>query len=322
MPFFESVRLALSRHPVGVHDLAAGASPSVLKALAERLPTLAAADFREFLSMWNGGSMFHESLVLRPAAQIEALPSGHFLIGESSDGTLWLDRDGRVLCVDPEEPDPILAGQHFADWIDVVMAREALLLDRDGEFRDVFEEEDGVLRAEVRRKRAQIGRKRDPEASLFLLELAELALEDGDDGKARELLEGAVSSGGPAGPAWELLAALQRQAGDELAAHESYLRAAQSALSNPLRAMRFLEAAQLAPTKAAALVEAATKADPDLADRLLTQVRESLADQQIDEAKQLVAKLQLLSGRLVPASSSELARIERDLRSRDALRVI
>ena len=44
--------------------------------------------------------------------------------------------------------------------------------------------------------------------------------------------------------------------------------------------------------------------------------------QQIDEAKQLVAKLQLLSGRLVPASSSELARIERDLRSRDALRVI
>ena len=132
----------------------------------------------------------------------------------------------------------MLAGQHFADWIDVVMAREALLLDRDGEFRDVFEEEDGCCEP----KCDASGPKSDANAirkRRFLLELAELALEDGDDGKARELLEGAVSSGGPAGPAWELLAALQRQAGDELAAHESYLRAAQSALSNPLRAMRF-----------------------------------------------------------------------------------
>lgn len=322
MPFFESVRLALSRHPVGVHDLAASASPQALAELTARLPSQAFADLREFLSTWNGGSMFHESLVLRPAPMIERLSSGHFLLGESSDGTLWLDDQGRVLVVDAEEPDPLVAGSDFATWIDVVMAREALLLDRDGEFRDVFEEEDGVLRTEVRRKRALIGRKHDPQASLYLLEQAELALEEDDDGKARQLLEGAVSLPGPQGPAWELLAALQRQAGEEDAAQQSYRRAAEDAQSGHLRAMRLLEAAQLAPSDAVELCAAATEADPTLAEQLLVQVRDRLAAQEIDEAKQLLSKLQLLSGRLPVTSAQELERIERDLRTRNALRVI
>ncbi len=322
MAFFESVRLALSRHPVGVHDLASGASPSTLNALLVRLPALRSAEFFDFLSTWNGGSMFHESLCLRSAEDVAQVSTGQFLIGESSDGTLWLDEQGRVLVVDAEEPDPLSAGSDFATWLDVVMAREALLLDRDGEFRDVFEEEDGVLQPEIRRKRAQLGRKRDAQATLYPVELAELALEAGDDDKARSLLGDAVSLSGPLGPAWELLGALERQAGDKEAAHASYLRAAQASVSGSLRAMRLLEAAELAPSAAASLVAAATDSDPGLADRLLSQVRERLLSHEVDEAKQLLAKLHLLIGRLPVGSSTELERIERDLRARDALRVI
>jgi hypothetical protein len=65
-------------------------------------------------------------------------------------------------------------------------------------------------------------------------------------------------------------------------------------------------------------------ADPDLASRLLTQARERLAAHDVEEARQIQNKLQLLvSHRHLPDDvEPELERIEKDLRSRDALRVL
>jgi len=323
MPFFEPVRLALSHHPVGVHDLGPSASESELAAVEQRI-SLLPSDYREFLTTWNGGSLFHESVVLLPVDQVRRVDGKSLLIGECSDGLLWLDSQGRVLVVDEDAPDPLIAGTSFATWIDVVVGREALLLDRDGEFRDVFDEEDGVLRVEVRRKRAMLGRKRDRGASLYPLELAELALEEGDDQKAQMLLSEAVQSDPHAGPAWELLAALYRQAGDSQQAHDACLRAAAATPSGTLRAMRLLEAAELSPLHAAALVESAVAAAPEMGARLLEQVRERLTDHDTDEAKRLLSKLRLIAShqRLPLSTEAEVERVERDLRSRDALRVL
>ncbi|MBL8635739.1 MAG: hypothetical protein JNM40_21110 [Myxococcales bacterium] len=324
MSFFESVRLALARHPVGVHCLAPSAAASELASAEQRVGTFPSDDYREFLSTWNGGAMFHESLTLLPASSLSRLSPERIQIGECSDGQIFLDGQGRVRVMDEEEPDPLTAGSDFSTWIDVVMAREALLIDRDGEFRDVFDEEDGVLKTEVRRKRAQLGRKRDRGASLYPLELAELALEDGDDEQALQLLSEAVEHDPQAGPAWELLAALYRQSEELELAHDAYLRAASATPSETLRAMRLLEAAQLQPLHAQALVEAATMADPGLPERLLTQAREHLTKHDVEEAKQLQAKLQLLAThqRLPSDVTPEVERIEKDLRSRDALRVL
>lgn len=324
MSFFESVRLALARHPVGVHSLNQAATAAELVSAEQRVGIFPSDDYREFLSTWNGGSMFHESLTLCPATALVRRSPDRLLIGECSDGLLFLDGQGRVRVMDEEEPDPLTVGSDFATWLDVVMAREALLIDRDGEFRDVFDEEDGVLKLEVRRKRAQLGRKRDRGAALYSLELAELALEDGDDEQAKLLLTESVERDPQTGPAWELLAALYRQAGELELAHDAYLRAASATPSETLRAMRLLEAAQLQPIHAPALVEAAAMADPDLASRLLTQARERLAAHDVEEARQIQNKLQLLvSHRQLPDDvEPELERIEKDLRSRDALRVL
>lgn len=324
MSFFESVRLALARHPVGVHSLASPATAADLASAEQRVGTLPCDDYREFLTTWNGGSMFHESLTLFPASSLFRPSPERLQIGECSDGQIFLDGQGRVRVMDEEEPDPLTAGSDFATWMDVVMAREALLIDRDGEFRDVFDEEDGVLKTEVRRKRAQLGRKRDRGASLYPLELAELALEDGDDEQAKQLLTEAVERDPQAGPAWELLAALYRQSSELDVAHDAYLRAASATPSVTLRAMRLVEAAQLQPLHAHALVEAATLADPGLPSRLLAQARDHLTNHDVEEAKQLQAKLQLLAThqRLPSDVTPEVERIEKDLRSRDALRVL
>jgi hypothetical protein len=74
MSFFESVRLALARHPVGVHVLSSSASePELLTAEARLSRRLPSPQYREFLLTWNGGSMFHESLVLLPAEQVRVV---------------------------------------------------------------------------------------------------------------------------------------------------------------------------------------------------------------------------------------------------------
>lgn len=149
MSFFESVRLALARHPVGVHSLNQAATAAELVSAEQRVGIFPSDDYREFLSTWNGGSMFHESITLCPATALVRRSPDRLLIGECSDGLLFLDAQGRVRVMDEEEPDPLTVGSDFATWLDVVMAREALLIDRDGEFRDVFDEEDGVDRKSV-----------------------------------------------------------------------------------------------------------------------------------------------------------------------------
>ena len=338
--FFESLRTALGRYSVGVHEAAAATTEAALKSAERRVGLSLPASYRDFLLSWNGVALFHEAQTLFPLEELRRAETpkerGQLLVvGETPEGSLWLDPAGRIFLVDEAQPDPLLTAKDVAAWLDATLAREALLVDREGEFRDVFsDDEEAVLQPEIRRKRARLGMKLDPGSALYALELAELFCEEGETAEAKELL-GRVTELDPlAGPAWELLAALRRQDGDPAEAaqaEEASLRAAASTWDPFLRASRLLDAAEVGPARAQEHAQAAGVADPDHGEQLLTQARRLLGEGSIEEARRLVDRLRLLCSASVEGERPDegaaevqagLVRLERDLRSRDALRVI
>lgn len=334
MPFYESLRTALARSAAFVHTVEAPAKPAELKAAAARLGRPLPASYADFLGSFNGVTLFHESIVLYPIAAVQPVGPAerHLHIGETAEGALWLDAAGRLRLVDESAPDPIVCGSEIERWLDATLGRESLVLDRDGEFREVFEEDGESLSAVVRRKRAQVGAKRDPGAALYLLEQAELLTEDMDLDGARLLLQKAVALDAQAGPAWELLSALLHKLGQLPAAEHAAVQAAAATLDPYLRASRLLDAAELvaqAPARAAEHAAAAAAADPEHGQRLFEQAQELIEQggRHHDEARRVVGRLQLLiahaadgTGAAPPAA--ELAQLERELRTRGALRVL
>lgn len=265
--------------------------------------------------------LFHETIRLRAARNIEATQTGALWFGELLDGSVWLDAHGRVLQIDPVTCDPLVAGNRFGTWLETTLCREAMLFDPDGDFSDVFDN-DGELVARVRKKRALAGRKRDLDASLYPFELAKLSLSQGDAGMAQQWLWESVSKDPLAGSAWELLASLQKQSGDSRAAFESLLHAAEAALSKTLRANRLVDAADLVPSQAATLFAAAGAADPSLGGRLLALLRQAIAENDLSEARHQLARIEYLSDRLTPAQTTEISLLAKKLKARDALRVV
>lgn len=335
--FFESLRTALGRYSVGVHEAAAAATEARIKSAERLIGQALPASYRDFLRSWNGVALFHEAHTLFPIEELrvaEAAPARGplFVVGETPEGSLWLDPAGRIFLVDEAQPDPLLMAKDVAAWLDATLAREALLVDREGEFRDVFsDDEEAVLQPEIRRKRARLGMKLDPGSALYPLELAELLCEEGETAEAQELLGRATELDPQAGPAWELLAALRRQDGDAAGAEEASLRAASATWDPFLRASRLLDAAEVSSARAREHAQAARAADPDHGEQLLTQARRLLGEGSIDEARRLVDRLRLYcsapgAGEHPDEGAAEvqagLQRLERDLRSRDALRVI
>lgn len=339
--FFESLRTALGRYAVGVHEAGTAATEARIKSAERRVGFALPASYRDFLLSWNGVALFHEAQTLFPLEELRKVEPGNgpgpghearLVVGETPEGSLWLDPAGRIFLVDEAQPDPLLMANDVAAWLDATLSREALLVDREGEFRDVFsDDEEAVLQPEVRRKRARLGMKLDPGSALYPLELAELLCEEGETAEAQELLGRATELDPKAGPAWELLAALRRQDGDAAGAIEASLRAAASTWDPFLRASRLLDAAELDPDRARQHAQAARAVDPDHGEQLLTQARRLLGEGAIDEARRLVDRLRLLCS--APGESERpdegaaevqagLLRLERDLRSRDALRVI
>jgi tetratricopeptide (TPR) repeat protein len=325
MPFFESLRTALSRYAAFVHTANLPASPAQLAAASARLPWPLPSSYADFLGSWNGVTLFHEALSLCPVDEVQAVgPGDRFLrVGESPDGELWLDPRGRLRSIDEVAPDPMVSGSDIEHWLDATLAREALLFDREGEFRDVFEEDGEALSAPVRRKRALAGARHDPEAALYPYEQAEILCEEADLDGARQLLQQAVTIDPEAGPAWELLGGVLQKLGQTAAAEHAALQAAAATWDPYLRAARLLDAAELVPERAATHAAAAALADPGHADQLLTQAREQLAHEgDHQEAQRLVQRAQLLITHGKGESPAELAQLLRELRTRSALRVL
>ena len=106
-------------------------------------------------------------------------------IGEWPEGALELGADGRVRSRD-DEGATIVVGSTLEQFLAAVMAREGFLVERDGEFKDVFDEEDVDER--VRDKQTRAALKIDPDAAAWHLEAAERAFDDGDEAAAEAAL--------------------------------------------------------------------------------------------------------------------------------------
>lgn len=335
MAFFEALRAAASRYAAGVHFLGSPASARSLQALAGRLPWPLPTAYRDFLSSFDGVTLFLEAQILFPCAEIrvvEGVPEGrsYLHIGDTADGALWLDRDGRISLADDSAPDPIVVGSQIEAFLEATLAREALIVDRDGEFREVFIGDD-ELELGVRKKRAKAGQRHDPGAAQALLEQAEIAYEEGDVEAAQAALKQAVILDPMAGPAWGLLAALYQAAGQPAGAEHAALQAAAATWHGPLRASRLLQAARACPSRASEHARAAWQADAQLAERLLVEGQAALDDAELTEARHIVDQLQLLLAAaselatdtaLVSQAQHRLAALEKQVRTRGALHVI
>lgn len=327
MAFYESLHEALSRYAAGVHEAAPPAGADAVRRVAVALGSIPTS-YLEFLRAFDGARLFLESVILYGAAELRPGPAGQVYVGEVEHGSLCMDEAGVLRLVDEDAPDPLVAGSTLERWLDATVAREGLLIDRSGEFRDVFDEE-GELTPAVRRKRAAAGKRRDPGAALPLLEEAELLLEEGQGAEAQAALEAALSLDPVAGPCLELLAALHRDAGRDAEAEALFVRAAMATPHPPLRASRLLDAALLSRERRGEHAAAAWRADPDHGLSLLGEARAALAAGDGAEADGLMRRLGPLMDALsaAPAATATRARTEHEalvgqLRIRQALRVV
>lgn len=149
----------LERYPEGVHRLG---DPAYI--LDSELPAGLADVYRCF----DGGDLFHESLILVPSSSVRvAVPSGDlgvdlFWVGEVSGDELWVDRSGGVWRREAAGG-PILAeATAFDRWLSGYVDAEALIFDPQGEFRDGVFGEGGEIEPAVAidRERAMLRRDR------------------------------------------------------------------------------------------------------------------------------------------------------------------
>jgi hypothetical protein len=232
MAFFDRFRVELGKYADGVHDLGEPVDEARLR--GKTLP----GQLADFYRSWDGARLFADTIVIVPVGAFDGVT-----LGEWPDGALEIDGDGRVRARD-EDGAAIVVGSTLEKFLAAAMAREGLLVDREGEFRDVFDEDDIDERVADKQTRAAL--KLDPGAAAWHLEAAERAFADGDDAAAEAGLARAVALDEGAGDAWALLGALQRRSGRLPAAAASFARAYEAIGAGGVRAERAGEAARAA----------------------------------------------------------------------------
>ncbi|MEO6951439.1 MAG: hypothetical protein ABI321_06480 [Polyangia bacterium] len=176
--FLARLREALTRYATGVHDVGDAADTATIAAVERRLSIVLPESMTEVYRFANGMWLFDDVVRLLPLDDVEAR-DGSLRYGVTDGISLWVDAEGRAYELD-DDGDRVLVAVSIEEDLLARIAREGLLIDDDGEWRDVFGP-DGELLPAVQRKRNEIARKRAPTSARWLLEAAELALEiDGD----------------------------------------------------------------------------------------------------------------------------------------------
>jgi tetratricopeptide (TPR) repeat protein len=318
MAFFERFRADVRRYAEGVHDFGPPLGEAALRRAETRLGRRLPPGFGDFYRSWDGVRLFADSFVLRPAAELEADARGRLVVGEALGAPIVVDEAGRLYELD-ESGDAIVVGSTLERWLAAVLSREALVVDREGEWRDVFD--GGELGDEVRRRRARAGLKADPDAAAWHLEQAELAFEAGDEAAAADALERAVAKDPQAAAACVLLGGLHHRSGRLEAAEQAFVAAASSSGDPSRRAERLAEAARAAGEAGqkearAAHAGAALAVEPHLAGRL---TQAAAARLEADDAAGAV-NLATLAEAIAPGG--EAAEIARRARARRPLPVL
>src|SRR5262249_30747689 len=141
---------------------------------------------RDFYTSYDGVRLFFDTYVLAGTTQL-ATAEELLRLGEHWRGALYLHDDRRVFEGGGVD-DRVLAGGGLERWLAAVMARERILVDAAGEWKEVFDDESGALKPEVRKKRARAGVTADPDSALWLIESAEIEFEIGSVAAATRAL--------------------------------------------------------------------------------------------------------------------------------------
>jgi tetratricopeptide (TPR) repeat protein len=188
--FFDRFRGEVARYAEGVHLLGGPARQADLAAARGELG--APPEYVSFLESWNGAELFHESTLLAGVGE-HAVGGGLGQLGreEEADEAAWptgalefargpsgarfaFDREGRVWSWDADEEEVLLEAARFEPWLDGVMAREGLVMDRDGEYREeAFDEDDFTPAIEVQREERTLEIEPASVGAAFRLALAE-----------------------------------------------------------------------------------------------------------------------------------------------------
>ncbi len=312
--FLARLREALGRFADGVHLLGAPASAPALAAAAARLGPLPAS-LLEVYRFADGLELFGDVARVAPLAALERAGEGALALGEADGRRLLAAPDGAILDED-DDGDRLVVAPSLEDALLVYLAREALLLDEEGEWREAFGE-DGEVAPAVRRRRVEAARRRAPDASRWLVEAAELALElDGDEPAAEALLAEARALDPSAAAAHELYGLLlgARGAGAEAARALALAAEHSGAARRADRAVAAADAAAAIGDDAARVrwAEVARVAEPGIAARLASDAELAIAAGRLEDADRLA--------RLVAAVAGEAALSPR-LRARARLRL-
>jgi tetratricopeptide (TPR) repeat protein len=316
--FFDRFRAAISRYAEGVHELGDPATKAARKAAETRLHRPLPAGFDDLYISWDGLRLFTDSFVLEPLAKLTVEDERTLRLGEALGAPLIVDGDGRIYELD-ELGDRLLTGSSIERWLDATVAREGLLVERDGEWKDVFAAGEETLNPEVRKKRIRAGLKADPQSATWQLEAAELAFESGTLEDATKALELAVAADPGAGVAWELLGGLRRRDQRAADAEACFVRAAESTNDPVRRAERWAEAARAAGEAgrpAEAHARAALAADEKTISSWVADAEERLREGDLDGAANLSELLSAVKG-----GAADVAKLARDVRMRKALRL-
>ncbi len=273
-----------------------------------------------FYQSFDGARLFADSFILLPAAELDPKSDGTLHLGTALELELRVDARGHIRELD-ESGDSIVVGTSVERWLDALMARERLVVDREGEWKEVFSDDGQELLPAVRERRASAGKKCDPGAALFWFESAELRLEEGNLADARTLLQKAVELDPDAPALHTVLAGALVEAGDLDAAGTHYWAAAEHSSAGEVRARRFAQAAELAQRRGDAATKqragaAALAAAASAPAKWLSEAEGAFAEADYDTAQHLASLSQAVS----PTSGAE-ALLKR-LSVRRSLRVI
>jgi len=312
------LREALGRFSDGVHDLGAPASEGAILSAGARLGGALPASVSEVYRFADGMWLFDDVVRLRPLAELEASPRGGerwLHIGTVDGAELYSDPLGAIFEED-DDGDRVCAAQDLEEALLAQTAREALLIDPDGEWREVFEP-DGELTTAVRKKRNEVARRRALSAR-WLVEGAELALEiDGDEDAAIALLDEAIAADRAAAAPCELSGLLLMSRG-KLVEGAAALTAAADRSGLRRRADRAAVAAEAAMRAGDAATQTrmatmARGADPQIVPRMSAEAENALDGGRLEDADRLTAIVRAIAGDDV---------LPRRLRSRVQLRTI
>jgi tetratricopeptide (TPR) repeat protein len=279
---------ALEAAPAGLHDLGEPTGD---------LPLDWPASLGDVYLAFDGARLFHEELVLSPAAEVARDDLGRWVVGLDDGAPIAVDSHGRVWRTDDETGEPVIDGTSLARWVRGKIDGLALLFDKDGEYVEDAFDDDGELAPELALALARAQVKRDARAPGPRWHLARLlALAEGDAqlDAARRELEAVVELAPELPWAWLDLARISERLGELDGAYDEAVAAGDAAPEHDQVAYFWAHAARLAARRGndadrARCAERALAADPHLVETELAGAEQNLTDGDPAAARALVA---------------------------------